>query len=88
MNLTVFEKNVKNLVPFTNNHASFEIKLGLYTELERISELYSDCNISLIVRPEIEDLIKDRYPQYTVNPAEISDGHIYGHEEQIQLKIK
>ena len=75
MNIIVFEdKHVDSLFPFCINHASFELKVGLFSNLERIKNLYKNSKITLLVRKEIEDLIKFRYPKDKVNPQKIPSG--------------
>ncbi len=76
MNIIIFEDlNTDNLNPFSINHASFEMKCGLYTNLERIVNNFNeDLNIHLVVRDELKELIQERFPQYEVNPNEIHKG--------------
>ena len=75
MNIIVFEDNSINLLdPFSINHASFELRAGGLTNLERIKHLYSKDKIILIVRKEIEEIIKERFSDYTINPPEVPLG--------------
>ena len=75
MNIIVFENNQTNLLdPFSINHAPFELRVGGLTNLERIEKLFSNDKIILIVREEIEGIIKDRFNDYLVNPQEIPSG--------------
>ena len=76
MNITIYDFNVENVnqfLPFSINHASFELKVGLFSNFERI-KLYCLKNnieidqIYLVVRKEIEELIKEKYPECIVNP--------------------
>ena len=54
MNIIIFEDNHINLLdPFSINHASFELRVGGLTNLERIKHLYNKNKIILIVRKEI-----------------------------------
>jgi len=74
-NIIVFEdNNFSNLAPLSINHASFELKCGLYTNLDRIIKYFDDANIILIVRSDLKDLLKERYPSYDVNPTIIPSG--------------
>ena len=59
MNIIVFEdSNINNLKPFSINHASFEVKCGLYSNLERIVNNFNDdSNFYLIVRDELKPCI-------------------------------
>ena len=76
MNIVVFEdQNIDNLEPFSINHASFEIKCGLYSNLERIIHNFnSDDSFYLIVRDELKDLVQQRFPRCTVNPRSLPKG--------------
>ena len=76
MNIIIFEDhNIKNLNPFAINHSSFELKCGVYSNLERIVNSFdNDTNYYLIVRNELKELIQERFPRYTVNPKEIPKG--------------
>lgn len=80
MNVIIFEdNNVNNLKPFSINHASFEMKTGIYSNLERILNhimlgFDQDINIYLIVRNELKDIIQEKFPKYIVNPEIIPEG--------------
>ena len=74
-NIIIYEdSNFENLAPFSINHASFELKCGIYTNLDRILNYFNDVRIILIVREELKDLIKERFPNYDVNPQIIPPG--------------
>ena len=71
INIIIYEDNDFNLLkPFTLNHATFELRAGGYTNFERIIKLiqkeFSDTNISLAVRDELIQIIKEKYPEYKV----------------------
>ena len=76
MNIIIFEDlNTTNLEPFTINHASFELKCGIYSNLSRITNIFGESpNYYLIVRDQIKDLVQEKFPRYTVNPTLIPDG--------------
>ena len=79
MNIVIFEdKNFNNLYPFSINHSPFEIRVGVYKNLDRIlnivNSVFDDYKIHLIVRGELEDLIKERYPNCIVNPGFLPKG--------------
>ena len=76
MNIIIFEDyNIKNLNPFSINHSSFELKCGVYTNLERIINSFdNDTNYYLIVRDELKKIVQERFPRYTVNPKKIPKG--------------
>ena len=76
MIFTVFEDNNYNsLFPINLNRASFEMRCGAFTNLERIENLLQpDDSIQLVVRDELKPLIQERYPQYFTNPEILSPG--------------
>ena len=76
MNYILFEdQDVKQLQPLTINHASFEIRCGAFTNIERISDLLSDEDkLYLVVRKEISELVRERFPQFITNPDTIPSG--------------
>ena len=76
MNYIIFEdQNSSLLNPFSLTHPVFEIRCGIYTNIERIIEnLSSDDSITLIVREELKELVENKYPGYSVNPDKISKG--------------
>jgi len=76
MNYILFEDSkIYNLHPFSLNHASFEMRCGMYTNMQRvISLLQPQDKLYLIVREDIEDITRDRYPEFIVNPKIIPSG--------------
>ena len=60
MNIIIFEdSNIDYLQPFSINHCSFELKCGIYSNLERIiNSVNKDSSIYLIIRPEFKELIQ------------------------------
>ena len=76
MNVIIFEdNNIKNLQPFSINHASFELKCGTLSNLDRIVSIFGKTeNYFLIVRDELKDLIQEKFPRYMVNPQKIPSG--------------
>ena len=76
-NIIIYEdSNFENLAPFSINHASFELKCGIFSNLDRIIKYYNNSNIILIVRQELEDLIKERYSNHEVNPKKYHQGYV------------
>ena len=51
MNIIIFEDhNIKDLNPFSINHSSFELKCGIYSNLQRIINSFgNDVNYYLLV---------------------------------------
>ena len=76
MNYIIFEdKNFTSLAPFILTHSVFEVRCGIYTNLERIEKLLqSKDNLILLVREELVELTKIKYPAYEVNPKVIPEG--------------
>mgnify|MGYP001496891794 CR=1 FL=1 len=76
MIITIFEdQNSHSLYPLNHVRASFELRCGVFTNLERIQHnLTSNDEIQLFVRDEIKSIIRERFPQYTVNPDALSPG--------------
>ena len=91
MKLIIFEDYLtENLKPFSFNHAVFEIKTGLFSNLDRFVDSFSEYEIYLIVRDEIKDVIKFRFPNYNINPDIVPSGQcinakIVWEEEYIKL---
>ena len=81
MNYIIFEDHLfANLHPFTINHASFELRSGALTNIERIQSLTNENDkIYLIVRQDLCELTRERFPEFIVNPDIIPNGiHLNG----------
>jgi len=76
MIITVFEDiEYSSLFPLNINRASFELRCGAFTNLERINNLLTnDDTIQLVVRNDISKLTKERFPYLTINPEMVSKG--------------
>ena len=76
MTITIFEDNHHfSLSPININHASFELRCGAFSNIERIiKSINIEYKVQLIVREEIADLVKVRYPNCIVNPNTLSKG--------------
>jgi len=75
MNVYIFEdQRALDLEPITLTRPSFEIRCGAFTCIERISLLLPDSDFHLIVRPELEELTKETFPENIVNPAIAEEG--------------
>ena len=80
MNIIIFEdKKYKLLYPFTINHATFEMRIGVFSNLARIIKIVEDyhsdeINIFLQVRDEIKSLVQERFPDMKVNPDYTPEG--------------
>ena len=70
MIITIFEdKNRDSLFPLNQIRASFELRCGAFTSLERIMQNFdADTQLQLFVSKELKDIIQERYPDAKVNP--------------------
>ena len=52
MNVVIFEDtHIENLFPFSINHPSFELRCGIYTNIERIVSCFDEnTNFFLVIR--------------------------------------
>ena len=76
MNYIIFEDiNSNHLKPFSLNHASFEMRCGMYNNIERIFNILSpEDKLYVIVRDEIENITRERFPRLVINPKIIPSG--------------
>ena len=76
MVVTIFEdRELISLFPLNITRASFELRCGAYTNLERIrSLLHPDDEIQLIVRSELKEWTEEKFPGFQVNPITVSPG--------------
>lgn len=66
--MNIIVKDSLGLPPFSMNHASFEMRIGMFTNLERIVMLSNDNdNIFLEVNRELADIIEKKYSDFDVN---------------------
>ena len=70
MNYIIFEDNNCHLLrPFTDLHASFDLRVGILTNIDRVKYLISENDtIQLYVRSDIKKIVEEKYPNYVVNP--------------------
>ena len=89
MNIIIFEdKACNDLKPLTINHASFEVKTGLMSNLDRFKLSFKKEKLFLVVRPEIEEIIRERYPTLSVNPDNIPSGYCINGKIVWKMNIK
>ena len=76
MRYYIYENELtKHLAPFSLNHASFEMRCGAFRNIDRVAMLIEDeAELCLLVRGEIQDVVKERFPMYCVNPERLSSG--------------
>ena len=75
MNYILFEQNTQHLKPFSDLHPSFELMTGAFNNIQRlINSLSPNDSIQLFVRSDIEHLMKEKYPNFDVNPDFFNSG--------------
>ena len=75
MNIFVYEDlSAMNFDPISHTRATFDIRIGAETFLDRIQSIFPDSNISLIVRDELKNMTMERHPEFSVNPGSVKDG--------------
>lgn len=75
MNIYVYEdQSAMNFDPISCTRATFDIRIGAETFLERIQSIFPDGEISLFVRDEMKDVTKEKHPVCAVNPNSVDKG--------------
>ena len=76
MNYILFEDNRhKNFKPFSLTHAIYEIRTGIFSNIQRVVNFMGeDDTLTLLVRDELTEVVRERYPSYAVNPERIPPG--------------
>ena len=71
-NIVVFEDNShSNFYPLDQLRASFELKIGMFSFLERIFFHLSESRYHLLYREELKSVLKNRYPDFFHNTANV-----------------
>lgn len=71
----VFEdQQALDLEPLALTWATFELRCGALTHLERIHRVASAEPITLIVRPRLAAVVRERHPDLPVNPERVEAG--------------
>ncbi|MFC1480990.1 putative sugar nucleotidyl transferase [Candidatus Neomarinimicrobiota bacterium] len=71
----IFEdSHALDLEPVALTRATFELRCGALTHLERIKRTIDSISNALIVRPELAQLMQERYPDSQVNPVDFAAG--------------
>ncbi len=71
----VFEDHCAlDLEPLTLTRATFELRCGAFTHLERIRRVVGNQPLALVVRPEIAAVVQGTYPDLPVNPEQVEAG--------------
>jgi UDP-N-acetylglucosamine diphosphorylase/glucosamine-1-phosphate N-acetyltransferase len=74
-NIYIYENHrVLNLDPIVLTRPVFDLRTGLFTNLERIAKIFQKIKIAVFVRPEIADITRDLYPEFEVNPSAVEEG--------------
>ena len=75
MNIYVYENDeTSNMSPLSSNRATFDIRIGSETFLDRIKRIFPNDSISLFVRDELEEVTKEKHSNLNVNPEEVDEG--------------
>lgn len=86
--LCIFEDGgYAGLLPLTYNRASYELRLGMYTLLERILQQYPGRTaVTLFVREYLADVLRERYPHRinTLDPD--ADGYLFINGRNLDLR--
>jgi UDP-N-acetylglucosamine diphosphorylase/glucosamine-1-phosphate N-acetyltransferase len=90
MNYYLFEDcHFENFLPLSYTRSVGDIRIGRHTFIDRVQKLMTPSdNLYLFVRPEIENLTREKYPELEVNPPQVDDGiwlssHVYWTEEHL-----
>ena len=75
MNIFVYENlSAMNFDPISHTRATFDIRIGAETFLDRIQSIFPNEDICLIVRDELKNVTMERHPGFAVNPSSVKDG--------------
>lgn len=75
MNIYIFEdKHFSDFFPISSTRAVFDIRFGKSTFLKRITKLFPEHSVSLIVRNSLKELVSERHPNFEVNPESFDEG--------------
>ena len=81
------DKNSDLLYPHSLTRASFEVRVGFYTLIERaLNKAKSNDTVILKVRSEIKDVIAERYPQCKVVDLSCRDSYEEGSKMDIPVE--
>ncbi len=66
------------LLPLTHNRASYELRLGMYTLLDRILQQYpGKYPVTLFAREDIADILGEKYPHQVNTLDPDADGYLF-----------
>ena len=68
MQINIFEDSKwENFLPLTYTRAVFDLRSGIFKLREKIAHYYQKHNCNLIVRKDLEELYKNRFPNRSIN---------------------
>ena len=77
-NICIFEdKGYTKLLPIVYTRPSFEIRCGIDLLINKVVRQYPNAKVSLLCRDYLADVTKEKYPNYSVNKCECTDGALY-----------
>ena len=75
MKIYIFEdKRFSDFFPISSTRAVFDIRFGKSTLLDRITNLFPEHSVSLIVRDSLKELVSERHSNIDVNPETFEEG--------------
>ena len=75
MNIYIYEnQSALDFDPISLTRATFDIRIGTGTFLERIQSIFPNANISLFVREELMAVTAEKHSNCTVNPNSVEEG--------------
>jgi UDP-N-acetylglucosamine diphosphorylase/glucosamine-1-phosphate N-acetyltransferase len=73
--LYVYEDpHAMDLEPLSLTWATFELRCGACSHIERIRRVVGGQSLTLIVRPHLAAVVQERYPELPVNPDKVEAG--------------
>jgi len=68
MKINIFEDSRwENFLPLTYTHAVFDLRCGILKLRQKIAYYYPEYDYHLIVRKDLEELYKNRFPERHIN---------------------
>ncbi|MHC4276404.1 MAG: putative sugar nucleotidyl transferase [Planctomycetota bacterium] len=75
------------LLPLTHNRASYELRLGMYTLLDRILQQYPGRHsVAFFAREDIADILGERYPHPVNKLDPDADGYLFINGRALDLR--
>jgi UDP-N-acetylglucosamine diphosphorylase/glucosamine-1-phosphate N-acetyltransferase len=67
------DSRVSNLDPLCVTRPAFELRTGIFTNVERIRNVFKESTISLFVRDQMVAVMEEKYTQIDINPDQVED---------------